>query len=98
MDHPATGTGVAQFRTPLWTAVHQPVVIYLVAVLLVAVAFLLRGLLTSALAPQALYLFLVPPVLISGVLGGLGPGLVATALCLGMHLILTDGLAILIDR
>ena len=30
-------------------------------------------------ADQALYLFLVPPVLVAGIVGGLGPGLLATA-------------------
>ncbi len=37
-------------------------------------------------AVGALYLFLVPPVLIAGVLGGWGPGLLATTLGLALHL------------
>ena len=38
------------------------------------------------LGGQALYLFFVPPVLIAGALGGLGPGLLATAASLVLHL------------
>jgi len=86
-----------QGRAASWLAMHETAVAYLLTVVLVATAFLVRGVLTSALAPQALYLFLVPPVLIAGMLGGVGPGLVATALCLAMHLILTDGYANIVD-
>ena len=63
--------------------------IYYLALSLVAVAFILRSLLAPTLDNQALYLFLVPPVLIAGVLGGLGPGLLATTLSLILHLYLT---------
>jgi two-component system, LuxR family, sensor kinase FixL len=63
--------------------------IYVASLALVAIAFLLRSLLAPTLAGQALYLFLVPPVLVAGVLGGMGPGLLATALCLIFHLYVT---------
>src|SRR5262249_13869769 len=63
--------------------------IYLLALSLVAVAFILRSLLAPTLGNQALYLFLVPPVLIAGVVGGWGPGLLATALSLAAHLYAT---------
>ena len=45
------------------------------------------------LGGQALYLFLVPPVLIAGVVGGLGPGLFTTAISLALHLYLTGEVA-----
>lgn len=35
------------------------------------------------------YLFLIPCVLISGIIGGWGPGLLTTGLCLGIHLYFT---------
>jgi two-component system sensor kinase FixL len=63
--------------------------IYVASLALVAIAFLLRSLLAPTLAGQALYLFLVPPVLVAGVLGGIGPGLLTTALCLILHLYVT---------
>src|SRR5215471_8092109 len=63
--------------------------IYVVSLSLVAAAFILRALLAPTLGDQALYLFLVPPVLIAGVLGGWGPGLLATVLSLVLHLYAT---------
>src|SRR5262245_12561320 len=66
---------------------------YGLALLLVLAAFLLRALLGPALGNQALYLFLVPPVLIASVIGGLGPGLLATALSLLLHLVGTGEFA-----
>jgi PAS domain S-box-containing protein len=83
--HPARkGSGVE-----LAVAFRQGTVIYAVALSLVAIAFILRALLAPTLGNQALYLFLVPPVLVAGVLGGWGPGLLATALCLVIHLYAT---------
>ena len=49
------------------------------------------------LAGQSLYLFLIPPVLIAGILGGLGPGLLATAASLVAHLYVTGEFRNLID-
>lgn len=60
------------------TGPRQPL-IYAGSAVLVAV-FFLPSLFLPALGNQALYLLLVPPVLIAGALGGLGPGLAATAL------------------
>jgi hypothetical protein len=60
--------------------------IYAVSLALVVIVFILRSLLAPTLGGQALYLFLVPPVLVAGVLGGIGPGLLTTALCLIFHL------------
>jgi two-component system sensor kinase FixL len=56
---------------------------------LVAIIFLLRSVAAPTLGGQPLYLFLVPPVLVASVLGGLGPGLLATAVSLVLHLYVT---------
>src|SRR5262249_17326987 len=69
--------------------VRRTAAVYLLSLSLVAVAFILRALLAPTLGDQALYLFLVPPVLIAGVVGGWGPGLLATALSLAAHLYAT---------
>jgi len=63
--------------------------LYLLSLSLVAVAFILRSLLAPTLGDQALYLFLVPPVLVAGVVGGWGLGLLATTLSLVVHLYAT---------
>src|SRR5215469_5814037 len=60
--------------------------IYVASLALVGIIFVLQSLFAPTLGNQALYLFLVPPVLIAGALGGIGPGLLATALSLGLHL------------
>ena len=56
---------------------------------LVAITFLARSLIAPTLGTQSLYLFLMPAVLIAGIVGGLGPGLLATFLCLALHLYAT---------
>jgi two-component system, LuxR family, sensor kinase FixL len=63
--------------------------VYAVSLGLVAIAFVVRALIAPTLGGQALYLFLVPPVLVAGFLGGIGPGLVTTAIGLAGHLYLT---------
>jgi two-component system, LuxR family, sensor kinase FixL len=60
--------------------------IYVAFLAPVAIFLLHHWVLAPALGNQALYLFLVPPVLIAGAFGGLYPGLVATALSLALHL------------
>jgi two-component system, LuxR family, sensor kinase FixL len=72
--------------------------IYVLSLSLVAIAFILRALLAPTLGDQALYLFLVPPVLIAGVLGGWGPGLLTTTLSLVIHLYATGEYINLIHR
>ena len=67
-------------------AQQHPAASYVWSAALVAVGFVLRLALAPTLGNQALYLFLVPPVLIAGVLGGMGPGLFATVLSLILHL------------
>jgi two-component system sensor kinase FixL len=63
--------------------------IYAFVLALVAVTFLVRSLIAPTLGTQSLYLFLMPAVLIAGIVGGLGPGLLATSLCLFLHLYAT---------
>jgi two-component system, LuxR family, sensor kinase FixL len=70
---------------------------YVAAIALVAVTFVLQSLSGPTLGNQSLYLFLVPPVLIAGVLGGVGPGLLATALSLGLHFYATGAFSNLSD-
>jgi two-component system, LuxR family, sensor kinase FixL len=71
--------------------------IYAGSLNLVVIFFLLQSLFAPTLGSQALYLFLVPPVFIAGILGGLGPGLAATALSLGLHLFATGAWSNLAD-
>lgn len=59
---------------------------YALAVVLVVVTFGVREVLEPALEGQALFLFYVPAVLIASVRGGIGPGIVATALSLVLGL------------
>src|SRR5271170_7631803 len=70
--------------------------IYVVSLALVVIAVVLRSLLAPTLNGQALYLFLLPPVLVAGVLGGIGPGLLATGACLIFHLYVTGEFASLV--
>jgi two-component system, LuxR family, sensor kinase FixL len=72
-------------------------VTYIGLLALVAAIFLVQSLFAPTLGDQALYLFLVPPVFIAGVLGGIGPGLLATALSLGLHLYGSRAYSNLID-
>ena len=64
---------------------------YALAPLAVAVAFIVRIAVSPIVGDEAPYLFFVPAVLIAGGFGGLGPGLVATALgtLLGFFVIAT---------
>ncbi len=72
-------------------------VIYVGSLGLVAIFFFLQSLFAPTLGDQALYLFLVPPVFIAGILGGFGPGLVATALSLFLHFYATGAYSNLAD-
>jgi two-component system, LuxR family, sensor kinase FixL len=91
--------GISAPREPLPGAMlGRNATIYLVTLALVAMAFVLREVLAPTLGGQALYLFLVPPVLVAGVLGGIGPGLFATVLCLALHLFQTGEFSSLVHR
>lgn len=71
--------------------------VYGLSLAAVALAFLLRSMLTPALSEPALYLFLVPPVLVAGAAGGGGPGLLATIVSVLGHLYTSGDLAVLAD-
>src|SRR5215212_1929151 len=62
---------------------------YVLAVGLVAFVFVVLAAMGSGINNQQLYLFLVPPVLVTGIIGGWGPGLLATVLALVAHLYVT---------
>jgi two-component system sensor kinase FixL len=70
-------------------ALRRTWVHYALAVGLVAFVLAVLALMGSGLSNQQLYLFWVPPVLIAGIFGGLGPGLLATVLSLVVHLYVT---------
>jgi two-component system sensor kinase FixL len=64
-----------------------PAVKYGISVVCVLAAFALRFLLSPILSDQSIFLFFVPAVLISSAFGGLGPGLLSTALSAALGLI-----------
>jgi two-component system sensor kinase FixL len=80
-------------RGLLSDVLRQRAAVYLLALSLVACAFALRSMLAPTLGNQALYLFLVPPVLLAGVSGGWGPGMLATISCILIHLYATGEIA-----
>jgi two-component system sensor kinase FixL len=62
---------------------RRPGMSYALALALVAISVLLRGLVGVTIADE--FIFLLPAVLIAGIVGGLGPGLLATILSLALH-------------
>jgi two-component system sensor kinase FixL len=85
-------------RSRLWHALQRPVIGHALALGLVGVVFIaLRVLVAPILGNQAFYIFLMPPVLIAGILGGRGPGLSATFLSLVLHLYGTGAYLNLVD-
>ncbi len=85
---------VAQAWAQFQRALAHPVTAYGLAIALVVVASLAHSLLSPR---EPYYLFLVPGILIAGLLGGMGPGLTATALSLAVHLYGTGEYAVLRD-
>jgi two-component system, LuxR family, sensor kinase FixL len=71
---------------PLWTA-QSPVFAYGLGLGLVTAVALIRLWLFQEPDNQSFYLFLIPPVLLAGILGGLGPGVVVTAYALALHVL-----------
>src|SRR5215510_13506256 len=65
---------------------RKPLIHYGVALLAVAVAWLADRELLSTVGIEAPYLFFIPAVLVAAGIGGLGPGLLATALSTGVVL------------
>src|SRR5262245_9607634 len=71
-----------------WLLRRQDTLRYAIAPLTVAVAFVARLALAPILHEDSPYLFFVPAVLVAAGLGGLGPGLIATALSALLGLLL----------
>jgi len=71
---------------------ERPVATYALGIGLVLLVFAACAIFAPTLENQALYLFLMPPVLIAGIIGGLGPGLAATVLSLVLQFIRADGI------
>jgi len=84
-------------RSRLGRAVQRPQAGYLVAAVLVGAVIAVRAVTAPDLGGHALYLFLVPPVLIVGIIGGWGPGVFAMLIALGLHLYSTGEYATLFD-
>ena len=74
-------------------ALRRAAMNYGLALALVAVSIVLRNLVVPTVAHQSVLVFLLPGALIAGIVGGLGPGLLATFLSLGWHFYETDELA-----
>jgi two-component system sensor kinase FixL len=70
----------------LWDLMRKPGMTYVLVLALVVITFIARSQVAPTLGTQSLYLFLMPAVLFAGIIGGLGPGLLATFLCLVLHL------------
>ena len=73
-------------QAAFWSAIRRPGGAYTLALGLVALVFAILALLGPAFSHQQLYLFLIPPVLVAGIVGGWGPGLLTTVLSLALHL------------
>jgi len=74
----------------IWLWLRQrPAATYVLTLILVTIVFLVRDVMAPTLGSQALYLFLVPPVLLAGLIGGWGPGLLATAYSMALQMFVT---------
>lgn len=76
---------------------QRPVTTSVMALGLVTVVLLLLVWLAPTVGHQALYLFLVPPVLVAGIVGGLGPGILATLYATALQLFVTGDYRVLVD-
>ena len=70
-------TGQPSFFTGLFT---RPLARYALAVGVAVAAFLARYLLSELFGPRAAYITFYPAVMVAAVLGGFGPGVLATGL------------------
>jgi two-component system, LuxR family, sensor kinase FixL len=75
----------------------QPLTAYALGLGLVTLVFLARAWLAPTLGNQSLYLFLVPPVLIAGIVGGLWPGVIATAYAVALQTFASGDHRVLLD-
>jgi two-component system sensor kinase FixL len=71
----------------LVASVKERALWYVIAVALAIAGFTVHLLVSSLTTAEADLVFMVPAILVAGALGGLGPGLLATALCVAMHLL-----------
>jgi two-component system sensor kinase FixL len=69
---------------------EHPLATYALIVGLVTLVYGLRQWLAPTLGNQALYLFLVPPVLLAGIIGGLLPGVIATVYAMALQIATSD--------
>jgi two-component system sensor kinase FixL len=76
------------FKT--WGFLWRDLLRYAIAPIAMAIAFAARGALAPTLLDDSPYLFFVPAVLAAAGLGGLGPGLLATALGVMLGLVATE--------
>jgi two-component system, LuxR family, sensor kinase FixL len=84
-------------RSRVWSALQRTETAYAIAVALIGGVIAVRAVTAPQLGGHALYLFLVPPVLIVGIVGGWGPGLFAMLVALFLHLYSTGEYATLLD-
>jgi len=84
-------TQSAAFRAGLaaWCGT-RPFLNCAVAFGLVTAIYLARNWFAPTLGNHALYIFLVPPVLIAGIVGGLGPGIMATLYATALQIFAAD--------
>lgn len=85
-----SGKGLRQVLLKPWAG-------YILALVLVVLTIGTRPLIVAPDNDQTFYLFLMPAVLIAGIAGGLGPGLLATALCFVLNTLSSDNYAGLTD-
>jgi len=96
-DTPDTPAATAP-RRELWKGLYlHPALAYGGALAFVILVFALREWASPTVPTQAFYLFLVPPVLVAGILGGWGPGLLATGFALALQLFVSGGAVTLAD-
>jgi two-component system sensor kinase FixL len=77
-------------RVPDYPAVlRHPAAVYALVLVLVAVTFIFRSMIAPASGQHVNYVFLMPAVLVAGIVGGMIPGLLATVLSLGLHIYVT---------
>jgi two-component system sensor kinase FixL len=84
-------------RSRIWGALRRTETAYAIAVALIGGVIAGRTFGAPELGGHALYLFLVPPVLIVGIIGGWGPGVFAMLAALILHLYSTGEYATLLN-
>jgi two-component system sensor kinase FixL len=82
---------------PLPGILGRPLLLYVVAVILVGAVIAMRTQFAPQLGEHSLYIFLVPAVLIMGIIGGWGPGAFTMLLSLVLHLYFTREYRTLLD-